>query len=94
MQHNEGSSFWILLNRLKIKNPELILISIPDRRQSYAGQDGVFSFKLEGDNGVGADLARPLAQLVKHVLIEVLLKCVKMNRGMISIFSNRSHPDD
>lgn len=56
------------------KNSEVLVILIPDGRQIGAGQDGVFPFELEGDDGVGADLARPLPQLVKHVLVEVLLR--------------------
>lgn len=59
-----------------LKNPELLLISVPDGRQRCAGQDGVFPFELERDDSVGADLARPLPQLVEHVLIEVLLRYV------------------
>lgn len=57
-----------------LKNAEVLVIFIPDGRQRGAGQDGVFPFELEGDDGVGADLTRPLPQLIKRVLVEVLLR--------------------
>lgn len=56
------------------KSPGVLEILLPDGRQCGAGQDGVFPFELEGDGSVGADLARPLPQLVKRVLVEVLLR--------------------
>lgn len=48
--------------------------SIPDGSQRGAGKCGVFSFKLEGDDGVRTNLARPRPQLIERVLVEVMLK--------------------
>lgn len=48
--------------------------SIPDGSQRGAGKCGVFSFKLEGDDGVRTNLARPRPQLVERVLVEIMLE--------------------
>lgn len=83
MQHD-----YILSPEIPEKKTEKLnsLISIPDGSHRCVGKGGVFSFELERDDSVRAHLARPLPQLIKHVLIEVLLKYVTKKGSMINSF--------